>query len=197
MRRMLFSGIAAALLALLPGTTVHAAGNGDDAKLEVIEFFWYGCPHCYRFQPHLVRWLQSHPDDVAFDMVPVVLNPQWEVHARAYYAAKLLGGIDRFHHPFYDAIHADGRSLNRPDDIAAFAATVGFDEERFRSAMDSFAVETRLQRAQALQREYRVSGTPSVGVAGEHTVSPREAGSFEGMIELIERHLASERGESG
>lgn len=180
--------------AVLPATS--AADADDGARVEVVEFFWYGCPHCYRFQPYLHDWLEDRPDYVEFRQVPAMLAPDWEIHARAFYAAQLLEELDRFHAAFYDAIHQDGRQLDSIEDIADFAATLGIDGERFASTMESFAVEHRLREARNLGRDYRVRGTPSVGVAGEHTVSPSEAGSFEEMIRLVEQHAASAHGDN-
>jgi len=104
-----------AAAALLPSAAL--AGNADAAdedKVEVVEFFWYGCPHCYRFQGPLEQWLEDdRPDNIEFRTVPALLSRDWEIHARAYYAAKLMGELDRFHEDFYDAIHQDGRRWSR------------------------------------------------------------------------------------
>jgi len=178
---------------LLPATAA-ADENGEEANVEVVEFFWYGCPHCYRFQNPLHDWLDSKPDFVDFKVVPALISNDWEVHARAFYAAQLLGELESFHQPFYDAIHADGRNLNSIESIAEFAGEQGIDAERFAGAMDSFAVENRLRKARTLNRDYGVRGTPSVGVAGEHTVSPRDVSSFAEMMQVVERHARDARG---
>jgi protein dithiol oxidoreductase (disulfide-forming) len=179
--------------AMLPATAAAADENGEEAKVEVVEFFWYGCPHCYRFQNPLHDWLASKPDFIEFRRVPALLTDSWEIHARAFYAAELLGELERFHQPFFDALHADGRNLNTVESIAGFAGEQGIDAERFAGTMESFAVESRLRTARNLNRDYSVRGTPSVGVAGEHTVSPRDVSSFTEMMEVVERHARDAR----
>lgn len=190
MKRML-TGLALMVVLVLAAPPALSATD-DGKRVEVIEFFWYGCPHCYRFQPHLAQWAQQHADGIEITHVPVVLNPGWEVHARAFYTAHLLEGLEDFHFAFYRAIHEDGNRLDQPDDIAEFAGTLGMDEERFLATMDSFAVDNRIQAAQRLQREYRVSGTPSVGIDGR-TVSPSEAGSMANMLEMMDEHVRNAR----
>jgi len=190
MTTMALLGLFALLGGLAPAAAEDDAGEAD--RVEVVEFFWYGCPHCYRFQPHLGEWLdEGPPEHVEFKQVPALLSPGWEVHARAFYAAQLMGELDRFHDAFYDAIHADNQRLDSRAAIADFAASLGIDGERFASTMDSFAVENRLREARQLNRDYRVSGTPSVGVGGEYTISPSDAGSYAEMISLVEQRAAS------
>ncbi len=180
---------ALATLALLPATAAADEDAGERADVEVIEFFWYGCPHCYRFQSELHDWLPDTPDHYDFQMVPALIADGWEVHARAFYAAQLLGELDNFHLPFYQALHQDNRRLNSVEGIAEFAGELGIDEERFASTMESFAVESRLRRARELNREYGLSGTPSMGVDGK-LVSPRDAGSFAEMLRMVDDHAA-------
>lgn len=177
-------------LALIPATAAADDDAGEDkSDVEVIEFFWYGCPHCFRFQSELHDWLADVPDHYDFRRVPALIAEQWEVHARAFYAAQLLDELDNFHDAFFAAIHQDGRQLNSVDSIAEFAGEQGIDAERFASTMESFAVESRLRRARTLNREYGLSGTPAMGVDGK-LVSPRDAGSFAEMLRMVDDHAA-------
>lgn len=186
-----------ALAVGVPATVVADGSDGAaaDGSVEVVEFFWYGCPHCYRFQPHLHQWLdEDMPDYVDYRQVPALLSPNWEIHARAFYAAQLMGELDRFHFAFYDAIHKEGESLDSRERIAEFAGDLGIDGEKFASTMDSFAVENRLEKARDLNREYGVRGTPSVGIGGQHLVSPGEVSGFDEMIDVIDGHVADLHG---
>lgn len=199
--------LSAAALALLASTALAAEGYrtidgptpGDDPDaIEVMEFFWYGCPHCYPFAPMIEDWKQQdHPDDVAFRHVPAVLSASLEVHGRAFYAAKVTGVLEQFHRPMFNAIHEEGRPLESAAAIGEFASSLGIDGERFVSTMSSFAVNTRIRQAKNLQRAYGVSGTPSVVIDGRYITSGGEAGSFERMIEIINERVAALRGDSG
>lgn len=182
--------LALATLALIPATASADDDAGDTADVEVIEFFWYGCPHCFRFQTEIDNWLADIPEHYDFKRVPALISAGWETHARAFYAAQVLGEHDNFHDAFFLAIHRDGRRLNSIDSIAEFAGERGIDAERFASTMESFAVESRLRRARKLNREYGLSGTPSMGVDG-HLVSPRDAGSFAEMLRMVDDHAAA------
>lgn len=179
--------------------TIEGPTPGDDPDtVEVTEFFWYGCPHCHRFEPLLREWKgQERPDDVVFRYVPAVLSASWEVHGRAYYAAEVMGVLERFHLPMYRAIHEEQRRLDTATEIGEFASSLGIDGERFVSTMNSFAVETKMRQARNLQRAYGISGTPSVVIDGRYVTSPREAGDFDRMIEVINERVAALRGDSG
>lgn len=194
-------------LTLLASVAVAAEGyrtiegptpGGDPDAVEVMEFFWYGCPHCHRFEPLLQEWKnRERPDDVVFRYVPAVLSASWEVHGRAYYAAEVMGVLEQFHQAMYRALHEEQRQLDTATEIGEFASSLGIDGERFVSTMNSFAVETKLRQARNLQRAYGISGTPSVVIDGRYVTSPREAGDFDRMIEVINQRVAALRGESG
>jgi len=171
---------------------------GDDPDtIEVHEFFWYGCPHCNDFEPYIDEWAANKPDGVTYIRVPAIFRPAWAVHARAFYAAKLSGVLDRFHGPMFAAIHDRGRRLDSKDAIGSFVAEIGIDGRSFVDTMDSFAVNARVRRAKKLQQAYGVSATPTVVVDGRYLVSPSAAGSFEAMIRIINERIAALRGGSG
>lgn len=198
--------LTAAALLLLASTALAADGYrtidgptpGDDPDtIEVMEFFWYGCPHCHRFAPIIEEWKDERPDDVVFRHVPAVLAGSWETHARAFYAAEIMGVLERFHRPMFRAIHEQGQKLDSATKIGEFASSLGIDGEQFVSTMSSFAVDTRVRQARSLQQAYGVSGTPSVVIDGRYLTSGREAGGFDQMIEIINERVAALRGDSG
>lgn len=168
---------------------------GDSDSIQVTEFFWYGCPHCYRFAPLIEEWQESKPDDVEFRHMPAVLSDRWALHGRAFFAAKALDVLDEFHMPMFQAMHEDGKRMRSEEEIGEFVDSLGLDGEEFVGAMNSLGVDTRMQRARDLQQTYSVSGTPSVVIDGRYITSGSQAGSFDRMIEVIDERVAAARGE--
>lgn len=189
------------LLALLPGIalaaryqTIDGPRVGDDPDtIEVIEFFWYGCPHCYRFSAHIERWKDTKPADVDFRHLPAILSPRWELHAKAFFAADIMGELDRFHHAMFAAIHEDNRRLDSVTGIGDFSGSLGIDAERFVATMKSFAVDTRVRRVKNLQRAYGITGTPTVVIDGRYRTSGSSAGGVANMIPVINERIAALR----
>lgn len=165
-------------------------------KVEVAEVFWYGCPHCYRFEPYIEKWLANAPQAVHFVRVPATLNPGWGIHARLYYALQLMGELDRLHPLIFKAIHEQGRSLRNRRAIERFLEANGVDIQAFRKAFDSLEVETRLREAADRVRRYGIRGVPAVVVAGRYKTSGSLAGSFERMIAVIDHLVARVHRES-
>ena len=155
-------------------------------KVEVVEVFWYGCPHCYRFEPFVERWLKHAPETAYFVRIPATLNPGWTIHARLYYALELMGELDRLHPLIFKAIHEQGRSLRNERAIERFLEAHGVDIEAFRNAFHSLEVETRLREDRDRVRRYGIHGVPAVVVAGKYKTSGSLAGSYERMIAIID-----------
>jgi thiol:disulfide interchange protein DsbA len=175
---------------------INSSGpSGDSESIEVTEFFWYGCPHCYRFAPVIEEWRQSKPDDVEFRHIPAVLSERWALHGRAFFAARALNVLDEFHMAMFRAMHEDGKRMRSEAEIREFVDSLGLDGEEFVGAMNSLGVNTRMQRARDLQQTYGVSGTPSVVIDGRYITSGSQAGSFERMIQVIDERVAAARGE--
>lgn len=172
----------------------NAATESD--TIEVTEFFWYGCPHCYRFRPHIARWSEDTPDDVTVRHVPTVFAPSWKIHGRAFYAAKAMGVLEQFHDAMFKAMHEEGRKLESEQAIGEFVSSLGIDGEEFVETMGSFGVDSRMRRARELQKTYGIQGTPSVVIDGRFVTSGKAAGSFERMIEVIDERVAALRGET-
>jgi thiol:disulfide interchange protein DsbA len=160
--------------------------TGD--KIEVLEFFWYGCPHCFSFEPTIKKWKSKLPANVEFIRVPAPLNPSWMVHTKAYYTLQVMGESDKHHDAIFTAMHVKKLKLRNKDSIADFLETQGVDKKTFLSTFDSFAVEMRAKQALQLGQQYKVSGVPMLAINGKYTVSGSQAGSYTGMIKVTE-HL--------
>jgi thiol:disulfide interchange protein DsbA len=176
--------------AVLPSPIPTSAPKG---KVEVLEMFWYGCPHCYHFEPHIKTWMKSKPEAAYFIHVPAALNPSWVVHARAYYAAEQLGVLDKFHDALFVALHEQRRRLNSVDSLSRFAASLGIDEEKFREAMNSTETNSAILKAQEIGYRSMADGVPMIVVDGKYKVTGRMAGgSFENMLKIVDYLVAKE-----
>ncbi len=165
--------------------------------VEVREFFSYMCPYCYTFAGPMHQWLRNEaPAEVRYVRTPVVFQQSWELLARTYYTAEVLDIADQVHLPLFTAIHDEKRRFRSLEDVAAFLATLGVDRERFMQVADSFAVATRLNQGQQAMRNFRISSTPSVVVAGKYLVTPRTAGSQERMVQVIDYLVRQEAAEA-
>jgi thiol:disulfide interchange protein DsbA len=171
-----------------------ATAAADSGKVEVVEVFWYGCPHCYDFEPYVERWLKSKPKPVEFVRMPATLNPSWVTHARAFYALQAIGEIDRAHKALFQAIHEQGRTLLGAGSIARFLAQLGIDPQSFRQAYNSPEVQAKVEQAGEQQVRYAISGVPSVIVDGRYRTSASQAGSYEEMLKVIDYLVAKATG---
>jgi thiol:disulfide interchange protein DsbA len=142
--------------------------NTEGDKIEVVELFWYGCPHCHRFEPFIERWLKTKSDNIEFVRLPAILRDSWAIHARAFYAAEALGVLDKIHKPLFTAIHAHKRKLNTEEALMAFFAEHGVSDDDFKKAFNSFSVNAKVRRANELGRRYGVRGTPAVVINGKY-----------------------------
>lgn len=161
-------------------------------KVEVVELFWYGCGHCFVFEPHIGGWLKKKPENVEFIRIPATLNPGWVIHARTYYTAEVLGVLDKIHGPLFNAIHVEKRKLNDEAALAAFFAARGVPEEDFRKAFRSFAVETKLRRATSLTQRYGISGVPAIIINGKYRTDAGMTGSYENLLQVMDYLIRKE-----
>ena len=166
---------------LKPAQPVSVEGN----KIEVIEFFWYGCPHCHNLEPVLETWLKKLPPDVQFRRVPAVFNPRWEHDAEIFYTFDALGVLDKVHQRFFEAIHKDGLRTDNPEALAQWLQRNGVDPKKFNETMKSFTVKSRTGRAKQMSVSYNIDGTPAMAVQGKYTVSAEQGGSREGMLQTV------------
>ncbi len=193
---MLISGTASAQTTFAEGTDYQvispAVKTTQPDKVVVTEIFWYGCPHCFRFEPYAERWSAGLPTGVVFEQVPSSLNPRWTEHARTYYAFKMMGVLDQTHRALFDAIHLKRQRLNSLDTIAEFANSIGLDEKLFRENYFSFPVETQIRKNIQKEKRYGHRGVPAVIVNGKYLVSGSSAGSNERMIQIMNFLVAKE-----
>ncbi|MDX1811396.1 MAG: thiol:disulfide interchange protein DsbA/DsbL [Gammaproteobacteria bacterium] len=165
---------------------VPAQPTSTHNKVEVLEVFWYGCPHCFRFEPYVERWLRKKPKNAQFVRLPGVFRPSWENHARAFYTEELLGIHDKIHKALFNAIHLQKKKLNTEEALAEFfSEKAGIDKAEFIKTFRSFAVETRLRRAKTMANRYGIDGVPAIIVNGKYRVSARTAGSNAEMLKVI------------
>jgi thiol:disulfide interchange protein DsbA len=162
-------------------------------QVEVAEIFWYGCPHCFNFDPYLERWQATKPGYVNFVRVPAVWNPLLQLHARAFYAAEALGKGAEMHSEFFREIHERGNLLDSEEKLQAFFGRFGVDAAAFETTFDSFAVQEKLQRADELSRRYRIQSVPTLIVNGKYTTDGGAAGSYDDLLALVDELTAAER----
>ena len=177
-----------------PGVTELNPPLPTDAakgKIEVVEFFWYECPHCYALEPYLERWTKKLPADVEFRRIPATFNERWVISARVYYALEAMGLVDKLHRPLLDAIHKDRLRITDERQLTEWLQSKGVDVAKFSSTLKSFAVESRLKRAQGLVVGSKIDGVPALMVNGQYVVPAGAGGSEERMLaiadSLIER----------
>ena len=158
--------------------------TGD--QVEVIEFFWYGCPYCFELQPLLEAWLRKKPADTAFRRVPAVRSEKWEPYVRIFYALAELGELERLHQTVYEAYHVDGLAIIQSEVVAQWAARQGIERERWLAAYNSSRVAEGVAVARESTARYKVPGTPSFVVDGRYLTSSILAGSVPGLIPVVD-----------
>ncbi len=161
-------------------------------KVEVVEMFWYGCPHCYQFEPEINAWKAKLGPNVVFQRIPAVFNPKWELHARMYYAAEQLGVLEKMHPALFEAIHKDERKLDDADAIAEFFGEKGIQRADFDKAFKSFAVASKVNQARSLSQLYGIDGVPNLIVQGKYRTGAREAGSYKEMLNVVDQLVVME-----
>lgn len=157
----------------------------DNDKVEVFEFFMYGCPHCYSFEPSLNKWKQSKPDNVEFIRVPATFNSLSTLHARAYYALQMMGEGEKIHPKFFSEIHNNKNAMKTVDSLADFVQKNGVDRAEFIDAMNSFTVESNIRKATKLVKDYNIGGVPAITVNGKYLVSASMSGTYDNMVKIM------------
>ena len=170
-------------LELNPPLPVESAG-----KIEVLEFFWYGCIHCYNLEPKLETWLKKVPSDVEFRRVPPVFNQRWAHDATLFYAFEAMGVLDKLHRPFFDAIHRERLRTDNWQELSAWLGKHGIDAKKFEATAKSFGVQAKMKRAIRLTTDYKIDGTPAMAVHGRYTVPSSEA-----MLDTVNELVAAVR----
>ncbi len=169
-----------------------AQQTSSGEKVEVLEFFWYGCPHCYSFEPYLKTWEKTKPANVELVRVPAIFRPEWEVQARAYYALSNMGKIDDVHGKIFTAINKDKKRLDKKEHIVDFVEKNGVDRKIFLEEYDSFAVDSMVRKAKKKIKAYQIQGVPSIVINGKYLTSGSMAGSYDNMIKITNYLIAKE-----
>ena len=172
-----------------PRATVEAPAG----KVEVVEFFWYNCPHCNAFEPTLEAWVKQLPKDVFFHRVPVAFRDEFVPQQRLYYALEALGLVDKLHAKVFAAIHTGHQDLSKPQAIIDWVTKNGVDKTKFLEQYNSFAVATKASKATQLQNAYRVEGVPALGVAGRFYTDGEKGKGMERALKVVDYLIGAAR----
>jgi len=160
--------------------------GGEEGKIEVIEMFFYGCPHCFRAEPMVEQWLKTKPDFVTFTRMPAIFRDSWEPLARAFYTAKALGVLDRIHEPLFNSIHIKRQKTFSKEAVRAFFISQGISAEDFDKTYNSFQVANQINRARDLGKRFKIQGVPSFVVDGKWRTNGTMAGSLKAIPEVLD-----------
>lgn len=163
-----------------------AAVEAPAGKIEVVEFFWYSCPHCNEFEPKLVEWSRKLPPDVVLRRVPVAFRDDFVPQQRLFYTLEALGKVDTLHAKVFEDIHVHKLPTNREEGILAFAAKNGLDRAKFQEMYNSFSVQNKARRAKQLQDAYQVDGVPAMGVAGRFYTDSELTRTLERTLQVVD-----------
>ena len=166
------------------------AGNG---KIEVLEFFWYSCPHCNQFEPAFEQWAKNAPKDVVVRRVPVAFRDDFVPQQRLYYTLEAMNLVEKMHIRVFTAIHGEKLMLNSDAAVLAWAEKQGIDKAKFEQAYKSFGVATKAKRAVQLQNDFKIEGVPSLGVAGRYYIDGTLAGSMPRALQVADALIAQSR----
>ena len=207
MNRLRRSTLAALALAALGGTRIAQAQRpgvnytvlkpeqpvNAPGKIEVLEFFWYGCIHCYNLEAVLEPWIKGLAPDVRFRRVPAIFNARWGHDAAIYFSLESMGVLEQLHRPLFDAIHRDRLNTQNPAARNEWLEKNGVDVKKFEDAFKSFGVQSKVRQVQQLTVAYRIDGTPAMAVHGRYTVSPEQGGSQRGILSVVDHLVALTR----
>ena len=160
----------------------------DNGKIEVLELFWYGCPHCYHLESSVHEWLKNKPANAEYVRLPSILNDMWALHAQAYYTAEVLGVVEKIHTPLFDAIHKERKTtlIGSDKSIRSFFIEHGVSEQDFDNAWNSFPVKTKVNRAKIVGSRYGATGVPALIVNGKFRVTATSAGGSENVMKVVD-----------
>ena len=206
MKRILFTCLAFCLLSLPASAQEVAEGVNfvrlsepqsvqTGEKIEVLELFWYKCPHCYKLEPYLKRWLKNKPDNVEYLRMPAILNDSWAFDAHAFYTMEALGLTKLLHDAYFDAIHEERKRIFTPEHFADWAATHGADRQAVLETFTSFGVSAKVTYASDMTRRYQTNGVPTIIVDGTYQTKVSMAGGPNELIDLINHLAAKAQGE--
>ncbi|WP_297832135.1 thiol:disulfide interchange protein DsbA/DsbL [Pseudomonas sp.] len=162
-------------------------------KIEVVEMFWYGCPHCYAFEPVINPWVAKLPADVHFVRIPAMFGGPWDAHGQLFITLDTMGVESKVHAAVFDAIQKGHKRLDKPDDMADFVATQGIDKAKFLETYNSFAVKGKIAQYKELAKKYEISGVPTMIVNGKYRFDLGTAGGPEQALQVADQLIAKER----
>ncbi len=206
MRNLILSAVLAT--ASLFGVTAHAADivAGEQyvelsnpvpiskpGKIEVVELFWYGCPHCYQFEPTLNPWVEKLPSDVNFVRIPALFGGLWNAHGQMFITLESMKVEHKVHDAVFRAIHKEGRKLATPEEMADFLVTQGIDRDAFLKAYNSFGVKSQMEKAKKLAMAYQINGVPVMIVNGKYRFDISSSGGPEQTLQVADHLIAKER----
>lgn len=171
----------------------RAPVEAPTGKIEVVEFFWYSCIHCNRFEPALEEWIRKAPKDVAVRRVPIAFRPDFEPQQRLYYVLETMNKVEELHKKVFYAIHVEKQPLNNSELISAWAERQGLDRAKFVEIYNSFSVATKARKATQLQDAYKVDGVPALGIAGRFFTSGSLAQNMERALQVTDYLVAQVR----
>ena len=171
----------------------RVASDAPAGKIEVVEFFWYACPHCNSFEPQLEAWQKRLPQDVVLRRVPVAFRDSFVPQQRLFYTLEAMGKLDELHRKVFHAIHVDKQALEKEDQIVAWAEKNGLDRAKFQEAYNSFSVSTKARKATQLQDGFKVEGVPDLGIHGRWYTDGSMAGSMGRAVQVAEYLIAEAR----
>jgi protein dithiol oxidoreductase (disulfide-forming) len=191
-----FAFAAAGALAQQPWQQLNPAQPTEGGgKVEVIEFFWYGCPHCYSLEPAVVTWAKKAPADVAFKRVPALPSESWGEGARMFYTLESMGKLEEFHQKVFDAIHKQNVNMNNKKARDEWLQKNGIDPAKYAEVEKSFTVATKVNRAKQLTYAYRVESVPRVVVNGKYVVTAEQAGGVDRVFQIVDQLVGMARKE--
>lgn len=156
-------------------------------KIEIREFFWYGCPACYALEPSLIQWLKHNkPINASFIRTPSIVNPHWQFHARIFYTLDSMKLVDKLHGKIFNAIHRDKKKLDNLDSVLDFIDKHGVDKNHFLKTYKSFGVRLKLKRAGQFDSNYDIHGVPTLVIDGKYRTSASKAGGAERLMKVME-----------
>ena len=174
-----------------------ALRTSNPGKIEVTEFFWFGCGHCFTFEPLLEAWKTTLADDVVFKGSPAMWNPTMEIHARVFYTAEVLGLSDKLNPIIFRVINQERRPLTSETDISALFESSGVAREDFFAAFNSFGVDSQVRQANSRARSAKITGTPEIVINGKYRITTRKAGSQSNMLKIADHLIEKERASKG
>ncbi|MDP1559271.1 MAG: thiol:disulfide interchange protein DsbA/DsbL [Nitrosomonas sp.] len=194
-----FSGFSSADTEIIEGKDYALLTNPqptrNSEKIEVLEFFWYGCPHCNNLHPYIKKWWKDIPHDVSFHFLPAIFRTSWVPAAKLFYAMEAIGATDKLHDKAYEAIHRDKINLNKESELFNWVEEQGVDRKKFMDAYHSFTVQNQVAKSTQMSRQYQLTGVPSLVIEGKYLTSGRMGGTPEDTITVLNKLIEKVRQE--